>query len=83
MRLYFYFRTATPKDLTGFLFWTIVIDVLIIKGPRAGAARSKACGEVKTSVKQEAPPSIGWSSSLGHPTGKAYGSREGYPLNME
>jgi len=48
--------------LTGFFFWTIaiVINVPIIKGPRAGAVRSEACGEVKTSVKQEAPP---WSSS--------------------
>jgi hypothetical protein len=49
--------------LTGFLFWTILISVPIINGPRAGTVRSKACGEVKTSVKQEAPPSIRWSSS--------------------
>jgi len=30
------------KRLTGFLCWTILIDVPIMKGPRAGAARSKA-----------------------------------------
>jgi hypothetical protein len=27
------------------LFWTIIIDVPIIKGPRVGTTRSEACGE--------------------------------------
>jgi hypothetical protein len=29
------------------LFWTIIIDVPIIKGPRVGTTRSKACGEAE------------------------------------
>jgi apolipoprotein N-acyltransferase len=50
-------------DLTGFFFWVNYKLVANLKLPRAGTARSKACGEAKASAKQEAPPSIRWSSS--------------------
>jgi len=62
--------------VTRFLFWTIIVDVPIIKGPRVVTTRSKAfkgmlwwmtvSGYLKSyhAFKQEAPPFISWSSSL-------------------